>query len=145
MNTLDYDELNRRIDKALEEHKKALHRVMYFVSAGIFLLMLIISWILFADAGEMLGGMIMMTVSGALMLVFNGIALAAVDGRMDKQLRREVMRRELDVSMLEMMLEQAREKSKREEQRLEEFSGGDEFLGVSDDGELLTQRRKDQR
>lgn len=145
MHNLDYDELNHRIDKALEAHKKTLHRVMYFVSGGIFLLMLTISWILFADAGEALAGMIMMTVGGALMLVLNGIALAAIDGRMDKELRREVMRRELDVSMLEMMLEQAREKSKRDGQSLEDSSSGDEFLGVSDDGELLTQRRKDQR
>lgn len=145
MHNLDYDELNHRIDNALEEHKKTLHRVMYFVSGGIFLLMLIIGWILFADVGETLAGMIMMTVGGGLMLLLNGIALAAADGRMDKELRREVMRRELDVSMLEMMLEQAREKSKRDGQSLEDSNSGETFLGLSDDGELLTERRKEQR
>jgi len=145
MQDIDYAELNRRIDAALEERKKAMHGVLYFISSAIFLVLLIIGWILFADAGESLAGMIMMTVGGGLMVLLNGLALAAATGRMDKDLRRDIMRREIDVNVLEMMLEQAREKQKRDGQRLDDSASEDAFLGVSDDGELLTQRRRDSR
>lgn len=145
MQDIDYAELNQRIDAALEERKKSMHGALYLVSTIIFLALMTVGWILFADAGEGLAGMIMMTVGGGLMVLLNGIALAAAMGRMDKDLRREIMRREIDVNVLEMIMDQAREKNKRDGQRLQDIASGDEFIGLSDDGELLTQRHKDSR
>lgn len=144
MNQIDYNALNARIEQRIEERKRALKYFMYFFSVFIFIVLALVGWAIYAADNEPIAGLIMLTTAGVMTLIFNGVSLAASTGAMDRAMRREVMRQEMNVDMMEMLLDQAREKAKRQDTvLLDNDSATDEsFIGLSDDGELITQRRK---
>lgn len=144
MNQIDYNALNARIEQRIEERKRMLRYFMYFFSVFIFIVLALVGWAIYAADNEPIAGLIMLTTAGVMTLIFNGVSLAASTGAMDRAMRREVMRQEMNVDMMEMLLDQAREKAKRQDTLLlDNDSAIDEsFIGLSDDGELITQRRK---
>lgn len=144
MSQIDYNALNARIEQRIEERKRMLRYFMYFFSVFIFIVLALVGWAIYAADNEPIAGLIMLTTAGVMTLIFNGVSLAASTGAMDRAMRREVMRQEMNVDMMEMLLDQAREKAKRQDTvLLDNDSATDEsFIGLSDDGELITQRRK---
>jgi fatty-acid desaturase len=130
---IDYQELNERVEKALQRRKNLTKGIMFIMSIFIFVLFAVIAWLMAAgvleggsisnpDMDNLTGAMIMLTMGGLMSLVFNGIAHATGSRMFDKQLRSQVL-----------MEEFGQMKRKRSEERLSE----EEVVELSDDGEFI--------
>lgn len=137
---MDYEELNERVEQALEQRKRITRIAMYATSVFIFLLFLVLAWLIASgaldaasvtnpDMDNITAAMIMLTIGGFMTLVLNGIGLMVGTKGFDRQMRRQVLVEQFGDNLEEL----ATMKRKRSEDRLADET----VVEISDDGELI--------
>lgn len=136
--SIDYQELNERVEKGIQKQKNILRGVFLAISVGMFALFTAISLI---GNGQIAG--FMMGIGWLTTLSFFGLSAVADFGLFDKALRRTVMGQMTNEYMLEQM-EAAMlnaEKPKRDTDHLAD--NADVYaVELTDDGELVPLRRQ---
>jgi hypothetical protein len=135
---IDYAALGQRVEEGLRRDKRALRIGMFGVNLFLFVLFMLIAWVVipsvdgvfYPDAA--IGGMLMLMVGWAVGLFLQGMTLMVDTAAGERQMRQQVMTREIQRVFEERALAEmraadyAQRKAKRSER-----------LGLSDDGELV--------
>jgi hypothetical protein len=137
---MDYEELNERVEQALERRKNLMRIAMYATSVFIFVLFVVLAWLIASgsldaatvtkpDMDNVTAAMILLTIGGFTTLVFNGIGMLVETKGFEKQIRKEVLVEQFGDNLQEL----ATMKRKRSEERLTDET----VMEISDDGELI--------
>lgn len=138
---LDYRAIRKRVEAGIIVQKKRTRAVMFAVSTFIYVLFMIIGWGMFLSTGAqdlmsvgfvdkqgdsiLVGAMIMLSMAGAMGLLFQFIALAIDSKRSEDRMRERLVAREINNEMLRMGVDEVEEHEKRKG-----------MMRLTDDGEL---------
>lgn len=138
---LDYRAIRKRVEAGIIVQKKRTRVVMFAISTFMYVLFMIIGWGMFLTTGAqnlmsvgfvdkqgdsiLVGAMIMLSMAGAMGLLFQFIALAIDSKRSEDRMRERLVAREINNEMLRMGLDEVEEHEKRKG-----------MMRLTDDGEL---------
>jgi hypothetical protein len=138
---LDYRAIRKRVEAGIVVQKKRTRTVMFAVSVFIYALFMIIGWGMFLTTGAqnlmsagfvdkqgdsiLVGAMIMLSMAGAMGLLFQFISLAIESKRSEDRMRERLVAREINNEMLRMGMDEVEEHEKRKG-----------MMRLTDDGEL---------
>lgn len=138
---LDYKAIRKRVEAGIVVQKKRTRTVMFVVSIFIYALFMIIGWGMFLSTGAqnlatagfvdkqgdsiLIGAMIMLSMAGAMGLLFQFISLAIDMKGSEDRMRERLVAREINNELLRMGVDEGEEYEKRKG-----------MMRLTDDGEL---------
>ncbi len=137
---LDYRAIRKRVEAGVSQQKFRTRRGFFFGTLFTYAVFLIIGWAIFLSSGgaeasallasgrsssPLVGAMIMLSMSGLMGLIFQGVSLALDTKRGEDSIRERLVAREINQEMLKMGLDDVEEHQKRKG-----------MMRLTDDGEL---------
>ena len=137
---LDYRAIRKRVEEGVKRQKQITRTVLFVVNLCVYILFMIIGWGIFLSSGgaeassaagvgrsqsPLIGAMIMLSMSGFLSIMFQGISLSLDTRSGEESMRSKLVSRLISREMLKMGLDEADENEKRKG-----------MMRLTEDGEL---------
>jgi len=143
----DQEDLEVRIDHAVQQRKRLLRYIMLGTSTFLYVLFMALMWGIYltdepirnsiTDLEQVAGLLVLPTVGWLVTLILVGVAQMADTRFMEEAIRRDVMGRELSQQLVERYMAEQAGKAKRDDSADDE----EPYVTISDDGELIPLER----
>ena len=132
---IDYVALRRRVDEGLKRDKRTMRLVMFAVNLFLYVLFMIIAWAIVSSSfysNASLGALIMLSVGWGINLFMQGMTFIADTAAGERQMRQQVMTREI-----QRLFDERAQAEMEAAAYLQEKAKRGGRLEVAEDGELI--------